>query len=33
VGVDNALDLQYRTFASGINASGRNLTVAVRAKI
>lgn len=25
VGVDNLLDLQYRTFASGINSPGRNL--------
>lgn len=25
VGVDNILDLQYRTFASGINAPGRNI--------
>jgi hemoglobin/transferrin/lactoferrin receptor protein len=24
-GVDNLLDLQYRTFSSGINAPGRNL--------
>jgi hemoglobin/transferrin/lactoferrin receptor protein len=32
-GVDNLLDLQYRTFASGINAPGRNLTFTVRAKI
>jgi hemoglobin/transferrin/lactoferrin receptor protein len=32
-GVDNMLDLQYRTFASGINAPGRNLTFTVRAKI
>lgn len=32
-GIDNLLDLQYRTFASGINAPGRNLTFTVRAKI
>jgi hemoglobin/transferrin/lactoferrin receptor protein len=30
VGVDNLLDLQYRTFASGINAPGRNLFGTVR---
>lgn len=30
-GVDNLLDLQYRTFASGINAPGRNFFVVVRA--
>jgi hemoglobin/transferrin/lactoferrin receptor protein len=29
-GIDNMLDTQYRTFASGINASGRNVFVAVR---
>lgn len=29
-GVDNILDTQYRTFASGINAPGRNVFVAVR---
>ncbi len=29
-GVDNILDTQYRTFASGINAPGRNLFGAVR---
>jgi hemoglobin/transferrin/lactoferrin receptor protein len=27
VGVDNILDMQYRTFASGINAAGRNVFV------
>ncbi len=32
LGVDNLLDLQYRTFASGINAPGRNLFVTLRAK-
>jgi hemoglobin/transferrin/lactoferrin receptor protein len=31
-GVDNILDLQYRTFASGINASGRNFLFTVRGK-
>jgi hemoglobin/transferrin/lactoferrin receptor protein len=30
VGVQNILDTQYRTFASGINAPGRNIQVAVR---
>jgi hemoglobin/transferrin/lactoferrin receptor protein len=30
VGVDNLLDLQYRHFASGINAPGRNLFVTLR---
>jgi hemoglobin/transferrin/lactoferrin receptor protein len=29
-GIDNLLDTQYRTFASGINASGRNIFVALR---
>jgi len=29
-GVDNILDTQYRTFASGINAPGRNIFAAVR---
>jgi len=31
-GIDNILDLQYRTFASGINAPGRNLFVTGRLK-
>jgi hemoglobin/transferrin/lactoferrin receptor protein len=31
VGVDNVLDVQYRTFASGINGPGRNFWVTVRA--
>ena len=31
-GIDNMLDLQYRTFASGINAPGRNLFGTVRVK-
>jgi hemoglobin/transferrin/lactoferrin receptor protein len=31
-GVDNLFDLQYRTFASGINASGRNIFGALRVK-
>ncbi len=30
VGVQNILDTQYRTFASGINAPGRNIQIAVR---
>jgi hemoglobin/transferrin/lactoferrin receptor protein len=29
-GIDNLLDTQYRTFASGINASGRNIFIALR---
>lgn len=29
-GVDNILDTQYRTFASGINATGRNIFAAIR---
>lgn len=29
-GVDNIFDLQYRTFASGINAPGRNVFVSLR---
>lgn len=31
-GVDNVLDLQYRTFASGINAPGRNIFGTLRFK-
>lgn len=31
-GVDNLLDLQYRTFASGINSSGRNIFGTLRVK-
>ncbi len=31
-GIDNLLDLQYRTFASGINAPGRNIFGALRIK-
>jgi hemoglobin/transferrin/lactoferrin receptor protein len=31
-GIDNLMDLQYRMFASGINASGRNLFGTVRIK-
>lgn len=31
-GIENILDTQYRTFASGINAPGRNLYVALRLK-
>lgn len=30
LGVDNLLDLQYRTFASGINSPGRNLFATLR---
>jgi hemoglobin/transferrin/lactoferrin receptor protein len=30
-GVDNLLDMQYRTFSSGINAPGRNFFVVMRA--
>lgn len=30
-GIDNILDTQYRVFASGINAPGRNMIVALRA--
>jgi len=33
IGIDNALNLQYRTFASGINSPGRNFFFTVRAKI
>ncbi len=29
-GVDNILDTQYRVFASGINAAGRNIFGVVR---
>ena len=31
-GIDNILDLQYRTFASGINSPGRNLFMTLRVK-
>ena len=31
-GADNLLDTQYRTFASGINAPGRNFIAALRAQ-
>ena len=31
-GIENILDTQYRTFASGINASGRNLYVGTKYK-
>lgn len=31
-GVENILDLQYRTFASGINSPGRNLSASLLAK-
>ncbi|HQW22944.1 MAG TPA: TonB-dependent receptor [Bacteroidia bacterium] len=29
-GIENILDTQYRTFASGINAPGRNVFVTAR---
>jgi hemoglobin/transferrin/lactoferrin receptor protein len=29
-GIDNILDTQYRVFASGINAPGRNFIIALR---
>jgi hemoglobin/transferrin/lactoferrin receptor protein len=29
-GIDNLLDTQYRTFASGINAPGRNFMLTLR---
>jgi hemoglobin/transferrin/lactoferrin receptor protein len=32
-GIDNLLDTQYRTFASGINAPGRNIFAAIRCKL
>lgn len=32
-GVDNILDTQYRTFASGINAPGRNVIISLKASI
>ena len=32
-GVDNLFDTQYRVFASGINAPGRNLILALRANL
>lgn len=31
-GIDNIMDLQYRTFASGINAPGRNVWLTLRTK-
>ena len=30
IGIDNILDLNYRPFASGINAAGRNLSLTLR---
>jgi hemoglobin/transferrin/lactoferrin receptor protein len=33
LGIDNLLDLQYRTFASGINAPGRNISGTLRIRI
>jgi len=32
-GMDNILDMHYRTFASGVSAPGRNFIFAIRAKI
>jgi hemoglobin/transferrin/lactoferrin receptor protein len=32
-GIDNILDTQYRTFASGINAPGRNIFIAFRCNL
>jgi hemoglobin/transferrin/lactoferrin receptor protein len=29
-GVENILDIQYRTFSSGINAAGRNLYIGAK---
>jgi hemoglobin/transferrin/lactoferrin receptor protein len=31
-GIDNLMDMQYRTFASGINAPGRNIFATLRVK-
>lgn len=33
VGVDNILDMHYRTFASGVSAPGRNFIFAIRANL
>jgi hemoglobin/transferrin/lactoferrin receptor protein len=33
IGIDNILDIQYRVFASGIHASGRNIWGAVRCNL
>jgi hemoglobin/transferrin/lactoferrin receptor protein len=33
VGVDNLMDLQYRTFSSGINAPGRNFIICLRCQL
>lgn len=33
VGMDNILDMHYRTFASGVSAPGRNFIFAIRAKL
>ena len=30
LGVDNIFDIQYRTFASGINAPGRNIFLTLK---
>jgi hemoglobin/transferrin/lactoferrin receptor protein len=32
-GIDNILDVQYRTFASGINGPGRNIWLTLRVKV
>ncbi|GIV37017.1 MAG: hypothetical protein KatS3mg032_1396 [Cyclobacteriaceae bacterium] len=32
-GIDNIMDMQYRVFASGINAPGRNFIIALRATL
>ncbi len=33
IGMENILDMHYRTFASGVSAPGRNLVTAIRAKL
>jgi hemoglobin/transferrin/lactoferrin receptor protein len=33
LGIDNVMDLQYRTFSSGINAPGRNFIVCLRSQL
>lgn len=32
-GIENILDLQYRTFASGINGAGRNFSLSIKGKL
>jgi hemoglobin/transferrin/lactoferrin receptor protein len=33
IGIDNLMDTQYRVFASGVSAAGRNIWICFRVKI